>query len=117
MKKHATPPWRQRLCMAASILAALGTPLFLLGCKQEPAAAYIAVSSDHGGVVRFSGSLLGDPFTLVQIHCNKNGMDAVPLGFFRMEANSSWISSFFNPPGGENLMTFQCIPALPTRLR
>lgn len=69
----------------------------------------LAATSDHGGIVRFDGTLVGGAFSMAQTHCNDNAMDAVPLGFFRIGRH---------PNGtGETLMTFQCVPALRSRVR
>ena len=69
----------------------------------------LAVTSDHGGIVRFDRTVVGEVFSVAQMHCNNNAMDAVPLGFFRIGRH---------PNGtGETLMTFQCVPALRSKVR
>lgn len=94
-----------------NVAAAAGVALLVSGTpagtkERQP---YMAASSDHGGIVRFDGTLLGDVFVTAQRHCNANAMDAVPLGFFRVGPHPDG--------GGETLMTFQCVPALRDRLR
>ena len=70
---------------AARAVASLGA---------HAADAHVTASTPRGGVVRFTGLLIGDAVRVAQRHCSDLGMHAVPLGFF--------------PSGAEQLMTFQC---------
>jgi hypothetical protein len=75
--------------------------LALVACAATSACAAddwarFASGTPRGGVIRFTGDLMGDPVLEAQKHCREYGLDAVPLGFF--------------PSGNarERLMTFEC---------
>lgn len=82
------------------LIVALAACASLTGCilddviGTQPAPALVAASTPRGGVVRFTGPLVGEAVIVAQRHCFDLDMHAVPLGFF--------------PSGAEQLMTFQC---------
>ncbi len=78
---------------------ALCAPL-LSGCEKAPAMAFVSASTPVGGVVKFSGSLIGDAIVQAQNYCQslKSEQSAIPIGFYTSQDND----------GYDQLMTFEC---------
>ena len=87
------------LQMAAAVA---GLVLAVAGCDGGSASRppEVTVSTPRGGVVRFSGALLGDVMIAAQTHCHTLSMHAVPIGFFTIGKDAA---------GRDRAMTFQCV--------
>ena len=83
----------------ATATLGLCTPL-LGGCEQKPTTATVAVTTGAGGVIRFSGNLVGDPVGKAQEYCFSidDGLSAVPISFYKLSDDA----------GHDQLMTFEC---------
>lgn len=84
---------------AATAALGLCTPL-LNGCEKKPAAAIVAATTGAGGIIRFSGNLIGDVVIEAQRYCYSldNGLSAVPISFYKLSDDA----------GHDRLMTFEC---------
>ena len=84
--------------IAVAVLG-LCAPL-LSGCQEKPHYVDVSAATPNGGVVRFSGNLIGDVVRKAQQQCQLINIEtsAVPIGFYRLTDGN----------GHDQLMTFEC---------
>ncbi len=90
--------------MNRSLTSALLTlaALSLVGCGKPPGTGGVSLvaSTPAGGVVRFSGVLVGDPMIKAQTSCQEySEKNAVPIGFYKIGVDILSRDQF---------MTFEC---------
>ena len=74
--------------------------LSLAGCgSNDSAPAAVVASTPRGGIVRFSGNLVGDPIAQAQRHCFAQDQSAVPIGFYKIGPDDQ---------KRDQVMTFEC---------
>ena len=84
---------------AAVATIGLGT-LLLSGCEQKPTTAVLAANTGAGGIIRFSGNVVGAAVVEAQSYCDRldDGLSAVPTSFYKLSDGA----------GHDQLMTFEC---------